>query len=74
MFDKVNDNELTADFQDEKSLWGKENIAFIKHDYYEGKYMWMIYDADGERIAATDNREYAFIVARQNDLEPFSVH
>ena len=30
--------------------------------------------ADGERIAATDDREFAFIVAKQNDLEPYSVH
>ena len=36
--------------------------------------MWMIYGADGERIAATDDREVALIVAKQNDLEPYSVH
>ena len=55
-------------------LWNDEHSAFIKKDIYDGKPMWLIYDAAGERIAATDNREFAFVVARQNDLEPHSVH
>ena len=55
-------------------LWNDENSAFIKKDIYEGKPMWLIYDSAGERIAATDNRDFAFIVARQNDLVPYSVH
>ncbi len=54
--------------------WDDEHSAFIKYDIYDGKPMWLIYGADGEKIAATDSREFAFIVARQNDLEPHSVH
>ncbi len=51
-----------------------ERTAFIKQDVFDGKPMWLICGADGERIAATDNRDFAFIVARQNDFEPYSVH
>ena len=54
--------------------WDDEHSAFIKYDIYDGKPMWLVYGADGEKIAATDSREFAFIVARQNDLEPHSVH
>lgn len=54
--------------------WNDEHSAFIKYGTYEGRPMWLIYGAGGERIAATDSREFAFIVAKQNDLEPHSVH
>ena len=36
--------------------------------------MWLIYAADGTKLATTDNRDYAFIVAKQNNLTPRSVH
>lgn len=74
MTEKKDLSELFPECLQEMSLWNDENVAFIKHGLYEGKYMWMIYGADGERIAATDDREFAFIVAKQNDLEPYSVH
>lgn len=54
--------------------WNDENVAFIKPGMEDGKWMWSIYAADGEKIAMTDDREFAFIVAKQNDLNPQSVH
>ena len=54
--------------------WNDENVAFIKPGMEDGKCMWSIYAADGEKIAMTDDREFAFIVAKQNDLNPQSVH
>lgn len=66
--------ELSQEFMDDLVFWNDENTAFIKQDLYEGKNMWMIYGADGMKIAATDNRDFAFIVAKQNDLLPCSVH
>ncbi len=54
--------------------WNDENVAFIKQAECDGKIMWSIYGADGIKIAMTDNREFAFLVARQNDLDPKSVH
>lgn len=65
---------VDLEYFDDFPIVDDEKIAFIKHDYFEGKLMWMIYDAEGERIAATDNRDFAFIVARQNDLTPQSAH
>ena len=51
-----------------------ESAVFIKEDEYNGKIFWGIYDAEGTRIAVTDNRECAFALARQNDFTPSSVH
>jgi len=33
-----------------------------------------LHDASGRRIALFDNREFAFAVAKQNDLTPMSAH
>ena len=54
--------------------WNDDHSAFIRQGEYNGKQMWLVCSADGEKIAATDNREFAFIVAKQNDLDPYSVH
>ena len=56
------------------SACNDEDVAFIKSGTENGKFMWSIYAADGERIAMTDDRDFAFVVARQNDLNPQSVH
>ena len=60
MTEKKDLSELSPECLQEMSLWNDENVAFIKHGLYEGKYMWMIYGADGERIAATDDREFVY--------------
>ena len=54
-------------FEDEKT-------AFIKSDYKSEHQIWEIYGADGTKLAATDNRDYAFLLAKQNDFNPQSVH
>ena len=74
MPNRINWDELSPDLREEMSEWNDDNFAFIKHAMYEGRYMCLIYAADGERIAATDDRDFAFIMARQNDLTPLSVH
>ena len=70
MVKKISDWNDVENFQ----IWEDEHSAFIKQDMYDGKKLWLIYDAEGERIAATDSREFAFVVARQNNLNPCSVH
>lgn len=65
---------VRAEFFDDLPVWEDKNTAFIKPEMQNGKNMWLICAADGTRLAATDNRDYAFIVARQNDLNPQSVH
>ncbi len=69
------DKEIFDDEDWEMMLsWDDENVAFIKPDMYDGHRMWGIYGADGTKLAAADNRAFAFVMARQNDLEPKSVH
>jgi len=52
----------------------QNRTVFIKGDVRNGKYLWGIYDTEGNRIAMTDNRDFAFVAARQNDFIPYSVH
>lgn len=39
-----------------------------------GAILYAVHTADGTRVAILDNREAAFIAARQNDMIPVSVH
>ncbi len=36
--------------------------------------LYAVHAADGERLAIVDNRNVAFAVARQRELQPVSVH
>ncbi len=36
--------------------------------------IYAVHDASGERLALVKDRKLAFIVARQNDMAPVSVH
>lgn len=36
--------------------------------------LYSIHSIDGTRVAVLDNREAAFIAARQNEMDPVSVH
>jgi hypothetical protein len=51
-----------------------EATVFIKEDEYNGKMLWSIYDAEGVRLAVTEDRACAFEIARQNDYQANSVH
>ena len=46
-------------------------IAPVKNEQVEG---WGIYAANGNLMGVLKTREIAFAAARQNDLEPLSVH
>lgn len=65
---------LSPEIEAELRSWNDEDVAFIKSDILDGKKMWLICSADGRKLAATDDREFAFIMAKQNDLKPISVH
>lgn len=66
--------ELLPEAEAELGCWNDEDVAFIKNGIHDGKEMWLIYASNGTKIAATDDRDFAFIMAKQNDLEPRSVH
>ena len=36
--------------------------------------LYAVYSADGERLALVKERELAFVLARQNDMSPVTVH
>ena len=36
--------------------------------------LYAVHDADGERLALVRDRRMAFLLARQNDMAPVSVH
>jgi hypothetical protein len=40
----------------------------------DGTMTWAIFAADGSAIGIAPDRDMAFAAARQNDLEPLSVH
>ena len=52
--------------------WGSGFIAYVKPGEGEGAYA--IHGADGRALGIATGREVAFAAARQNGLEPVSVH
>lgn len=71
---KLEKMHLSPEVEEELRCWNDEDVAFIKNDVMDGKEMWLICAADGTKIAATDDRDFAFVMAKQNDLKPTSVH
>jgi len=56
------------------AMWGLQDVAYIRTVEVEGTVAWAIHSADGSTIGVAPERELAFAAARQNDLEPLSVH
>ncbi len=54
--------------------WDDQEVVFVKGEEVAGTEIWRVYAADGTQLATTDSRDAAFVLARQNDLEPKSVH
>ena len=67
-------SEIDLSLWEDERMCLPESAVFIKEDEYQGKVFWGIYNLEGIRIAVTDDRECAFALARQNDLEPQSAH
>ena len=53
---------------------GIGELAYIKQVEVEGKPAFAVHGANGQPLAVVTDRELAFAVTRQNDLEPLSVH
>ena len=58
----------------ELGLLGMNDVAYVKHIVDDGAAAFAVHAADGRRIAVLGNRDLAFAVVRQNDMEPVSVH
>jgi hypothetical protein len=54
---------------------GMQHVAYVKQIEVEGTASYGIFAADGTQMAVVGaDRDIAFAVVRQNDLEPVSVH
>lgn len=56
------------------ALWNDEDVVFVKCDKVSNSDVWRLFTSDGTELAVTDSRDLAFIVARQRDFIPLSVH
>ena len=53
---------------------GFGETAYVKSVMVEGRPAYALHAANGVPIAAVSTRDLAFILARQNDLDPVSAH
>jgi hypothetical protein len=53
---------------------GNGQVAYVKAVEVDGESGWAVHGADGSALAVVADRDVAFALIRQNDLEPVSVH
>jgi hypothetical protein len=58
----------------ELGMLGMEDVAYIKPIVEDGVEAFAVCAADGTQMAVILNRNLAFAVVRQHDMEPLSVH
>lgn len=58
----------------ELAMLGVQDVAYVKGAVVDGAPGCAIHAADGTEMALVANRDLAFAIVRQNDLEPVSVH
>jgi hypothetical protein len=58
----------------ELGMLGMEDLAYIKPVVQDGVEAFAVCAADGTQMAVIPNRNLAFAVVRQHDMEPLSVH
>jgi hypothetical protein len=56
------------------AMLGMQDIAYVKPVVVEGAAGYAVHAADGTQMALIANRDLAFAVVRQNEMEPVSVH
>jgi hypothetical protein len=56
------------------AMLGMQDIAYVKRVVVDGNAGFAIHAADGTQMALIADRDIAFAVVRQNELEPVSVH
>ncbi|HJU19519.1 MAG TPA: DUF1150 family protein [Stellaceae bacterium] len=58
----------------ELALFGVQDMAYVKAVVIDGTAGYAVHAADGTAIAVLSDRDTAFAMLRQHDLEPMSVH
>jgi hypothetical protein len=56
------------------AMLGMQDIAYVKLVIADGTAGYAVHAADGTQMALIANRDLAFAVVRQNEMEPVSVH
>ena len=56
------------------AMLGMQDVAYVKPVVVDGNASYAIHAADGTQMALIGDRDIAFAVVRQNELEPVSVH
>ena len=46
----------------------------LRDQIEDGEILYAVHKSDGERLALVKDRQMAFMLARQNDLSPVTVH
>ncbi|HZU88854.1 MAG TPA: DUF1150 family protein [Stellaceae bacterium] len=58
----------------ELALFGVQDMAYVKPVVVDGAKGYAVHAADGTAITVLADRDTAFAMLRQHDLEPVSVH
>lgn len=53
---------------------GVNQVAFVKPIQVEGRTAYGVHAADGTPLTVVANRDVAFALVRQNEMEPVSAH
>lgn len=56
------------------SAYKLEEVAYVKSVRVDGHMLYAIHASDGTPLTTVTQRDIAFAVVRQNDMEPTSVH
>jgi hypothetical protein len=56
------------------AMFGMQDVAYVKPVTVDGNAGYAIHAADGTQMALIGDRDIAYAVVRQNELEPVSVH
>jgi hypothetical protein len=56
------------------AMLGMQDVAYVKPVLVDGSASYAVHAADGTQMALIANRDLAFAVVRQNEMEPVSVH
>ena len=66
--------DVRAMSQSDFASYGLQSLAYVKSAVVDGREVYAIHSADGTALTAVTERDAAFALVRQNDLEPVSAH
>ncbi|XXK32031.1 DUF1150 family protein [Rhodobacteraceae bacterium nBUS_24] len=57
-----------------RSVVAEDLPSELRDQIEDGETLYAVHKSDGERLALVKDRKMAFMLARQNDLSPVTVH